>query len=138
MTNKKPLNNYAKYYYPAIIDITPSICRFMNVTIPQPQLREMDGTPLFGPVSIAQPEAVFIQGKIDVSWKALGDKEDVKIWVAAANNFKTGQPDDYKLLATVPVGQEHVLVDVKDMPSKFYKIVIEGRYNTVNRWVILQ
>ena len=137
VTNYKPLNNYAKYYYPAITDITPSIARFMNITIPEPQLREIDGTPLLGPVSVAQPEANFVQGALDVSWKALNDKGNVKIFVASTNDYKTGQPDDYKLLATVPVTQQHVLVDVKDMPSGFYKVVIQGDYNTVNRWVVL-
>ena len=136
VTNYKPLNNYAEYYYPAITDITPSIARFMNITIPGPQLREVDGTPLIGPVSIAQPEADFVQGALDVSWKALSNKGNVKIFVASANNYKTGEPDDYKLVATVPVTQQHALLDVKDMPSDFYKVVIQGEYNTVNRWVV--
>lgn len=135
VTNYKPLNNYAKYYYPAITDITPSIVRFMNINVPQPQLRELDGTSLIGAVSVAQPEANFVQGAIDVSWKALNDKGNVKIWVTPANNYKEGKPDDYTLLATVPITKEHVLVDVKKLPSKFYKVVIEGEYNTVNRWV---
>ena len=137
VTNYKPLNNYAQYYYPAITDITPSILRFMNVIIPQPQLREMDGISLIGPVSVAQPEANFVQGTIDLNWKALDKKGNVKIWVTATNNFKNGQPDDYKLLKEVPVTNEHALLDVKDLPGSFYKIVIEGEYNTVNRWVML-
>lgn len=137
VTNYKPLNNYAKYYTPGITDITPTIARFMDVKVPQPQLRELDGTSIIGTVSVAQPEATFVQGALDVSWKALNEKGNVKIWVAAANNYKTGQPDEYKLLAEVPVTKEHVLLDVKDTPSKFYKVVIEGEFNTVNRWVIL-
>jgi len=137
VTNYKPLNNYAKYYYPAITDITPSIARFMGIKVPAPQLREMDGTSLIGPVSVAQPEANFVQGSLDISWKALNDKGGVKIWVAPSNNYKEGKPDDYTLLTTVPVTKEHVTVSVKDLPSKFYKVVIEGEYNTVNRWVNL-
>jgi hypothetical protein len=137
VTNYRPLNGYARYYYPAITDIVPSIARFMNIKIPEPQLRELDGMPLIGPVSVAQPEATFVQGILDVSWKALDEKGNVKIWVSAANNFKDGQPDDYKLLTEVPLTSGHVLVNVKDMPSKFYKVLIEGEHNMVNRWVIL-
>jgi predicted AlkP superfamily pyrophosphatase or phosphodiesterase len=137
VTNYKPLNNYARYYYPAITDITPTIARFMDIKIPEPQLRELDGIPLIGPVSVAQPDANFVQGSIDVSWKALNEKGNVKIWVSPTNNYKTGQPDEYKLLGEFPVTKEHALIDVKDMPSKFYKVVIEGQYNTVNRWVVL-
>ncbi len=138
VTNYKPLNNYAKYFYPGITDITPSINTFLNVSIPQAQLRETDGISLIGTVSVAQPEANYVQGNLDVSWKALNEKGNAKIWVAASNNYKTGGTDDYKLLATVPVGKEHVLINVKDIPSKFYKVVIEAEYNTINRWVIIQ
>ena len=137
VTNYKPLNAYARYYYPAITDITPSICRFMDIQIPEAQLREIDGIPLFGELSIVQPDANYIQGSLDISWKALDDDGDVKIWVTADNKFKIGQPENYTLLATVPAHQEHVLINVKNMPSKFYKVVIEGKYNTVNRWVVL-
>ena len=137
VTNYRPLNDYARYYTPGIIDITPSIARFMNVTIPVEQLREMDGTSLIGPVSVAVPQANYVQGAIDVSWKALDAKGKVKIWVAASNNYKEGKPDDYKLLAEVPIADEHALISVKDIPSSFYKVCIETPNNTINRWVII-
>lgn len=138
VTNFRPLNNYAKYYTPGIVDITPSINRFLNVKVPIAQQREIDGISLIGTVSVAEPQANFVQGALDVSWKALDAKGKVKIWVAAANNFKDGQPDDYKLLAEVSAGNEHALLDVKNIPSKFYKVCIEGEFNTVNRWVVLE
>lgn len=97
----------------------------------------MDGISLIGPLSVAEPAANYVQGSLDITWKALDPKGSVKVWLAADNTFKEGKADDYKLLATVPVTNEHVLVDVKNMPSKFYKVVIEGLNNTVNRWVVL-
>jgi hypothetical protein len=138
VTSYRPLNNYAKYYTPGIVDITPSINSFLNVKVPEAQLREVDGISLIGPVSVAQPEANLIQGSIDVSWKAMDNKGQVKIWVAAANNYKEGKPDEYKLLAEVPVTTEHALIDVKKLPSNFYKVVIEGERNTINRWVVVK
>ncbi|QEM12545.1 alkaline phosphatase family protein [Mucilaginibacter rubeus] len=137
VTSYRPLNNYAKYYTPGIVDITPSINSFLNVKVPEAQQREMDGIPLIGAVSVAEPMANYVQGSLDISWKALDSEGNVKIWVAADNVYKEGQADEYKLLATVPVTNEHALVDVKNMPSKFYKICIEGLNNTVNRWIIL-
>lgn len=137
VTNYKPLNTYARYYTPGIIDITPSIARFMQISIPAPQLREMDGISLIGPLSVAQPAANFVQGDLDVSWKAMREKGNVKIYVSATNNYKDGTADDYHLVAEVPVTQEHALISVKNLPSAFYKVVIEGELNTVNRWVIL-
>jgi len=137
VTNYKPLNNYARYYYPAIVDITPSITSFLNVKVPVDQLREVDGTTLIGTVSVAEPEAIYVQGDLDISWKAMDNKGKVKIWVAATNNYKEGKPDDYGLLAEVPVNKEHLLLSVKNMPSNFYKVCIEGEFNRINRWVIL-
>lgn len=137
VTSYRPLNNYAKYYTPGIVDITPSINTFLNVKVPVAQQREMDGISLIGVVSVAEPMANYVQGSLDISWKAMDAKGEVKIWVAADNTYKEGKADEYKLLATVPVTNEHVLVDVKNMPSKFYKIAIEGANNTVNKWVVL-
>jgi predicted AlkP superfamily pyrophosphatase or phosphodiesterase len=137
VTSYRPLNNYAQYYTPGIVDITPSINSFLNVKVPEAQQREMDGISLIGAVSVAEPTANYVQGSLDITWKALDPKGNVKVWVAADNTFKEGKPDEYKLLATVPVTNEHVLVDVKNLPSKFYKIAIEGLNNTVNRWVVL-
>lgn len=137
VTSYRPLNNYAKFYTPGIVDITPSINSFLNVKVPEAQQREMDGISLIGPLSVTEPTANYVQGSLDITWKALDPKGSVKVWIAADNTFKEGKADDYKLLATVPVTNEHVLVDVKNMPSKFYKVVIEGLNNTINRWVVL-
>ena len=137
MTNYQEVNDYAKYYNPGIIDITPSITRFMNIKIPVEQLREMDGTSIIGPISVTSPQATYIQGSIDVSWKVIDPKGKAKIWVAASNNYKEGKPDDYQLLAEVQVTDGHVLIPVKNMPSQFYKVCIEAPDNTVNRWVII-
>jgi hypothetical protein len=137
VTNAHLLNDYARYYTPGIIDITPSILKFMNINVPEEQQREMDGTSLIGPVSVAAPQANYIQGKLDISWKALAAKGIAKIWVAATNDFKVGKKDDYQLLAEVPVSNEHVKLDVSKIPSQFYKVCIQAPGNTVNRWVIL-
>lgn len=136
VTNYSPLNDYARYYTPGIIDIAPSILKFMQIKLPVAQLQEMDGTSLIGPVSIAAPQVNLIQGNLDITWKAMDKKGTVKIWVAATNNFKEGNPDNYQMLAGVPVANEHVLVPVKNMPPGFYKVYIEAPYNSVNRWFV--
>jgi predicted AlkP superfamily pyrophosphatase or phosphodiesterase len=137
VSNQALSNKYASYYEPAIVDIMPTIARFMNVNLHADVAREVDGTPLIGPVSVVNATVNYIQGKIDVSWTALEDKGKVKIWLATTNNFKTGGKDDYKLLAGVPVNDCHALIDVKNFPSTFYKIVLEAPYNVLNRWIVL-
>ncbi|WPQ62765.1 alkaline phosphatase family protein [Chitinophaga sancti] len=141
VTSYRPLNNYAKYYEPGIVDIMPTIARYLQINIPDSVAREVDGTSLIGKVAIAQAAGNLIQGNIDLKWKALEDSGNVKIWVAATNNFKTGGQDEYKLLKVVPLKQEHALVDVKGLKdlnssdSSFYKIVLETPSNTVNLWL---
>ncbi|MBB5397007.1 alkaline phosphatase family protein [Mucilaginibacter sp. AK015] len=137
VTNANGLNTYARYYYPGVVDIMPSLAQYLNIAIPVKYKREVDGINLTGPVSVAQAQANFIQGTLDVSWKALNKGEKVKIWVAATNNVKEGHPDDYKLEGEFNADAGHASVSVKDMPSNFYKICIEGKYNTINRWVII-
>lgn len=137
VSNYPQLNTYAKYYHPAIVDIMPSIARFMNISLPEKVKQEVDGTPLIGPVSITDAAVSYVHGHIDVSWKALEAKGKVKIWVCTTNNFKTGGKDEYQLLAEVPVTALHAFVDVEKYPSKFYKIVLEATENTVNKWIVL-
>ncbi|TWR25344.1 alkaline phosphatase family protein [Mucilaginibacter achroorhodeus] len=136
VTNYRPLNAYAERYHPAIVDIMPTVARFMNITIPMDVKREVDGTPLIGKVSVAEPAAILVQGNLDITWKAVDPDGKVKIWVAKTNNFKTGSPDEYQLMGEVPVKDQHAFISVKDSPSDFYKIVLEAPYNITNRWVI--
>lgn len=138
LTNYPQLNNYATYYQPAIVDIMPSIARFMNITIPTAVSQEIDGTPFIGPVSISDATVNYIQGNIDISWKTLENKGKVKIWLTTTNNFKSGSKDNYELMAEVPVIQKHAFIDVKKYPSAFYKIVLEAPDNTLNRWLITE
>jgi len=135
VTNYKDLNNYARYYEPAIVDIMPTIARFLNVTIPVNTAREVDGVPLIGKVAVANAVVNYIQGSIDIKWQPLQDTGNVKIWVTTTNEFKNGGTDTYKLLAEVPVKKGHALVDVQQLPAEMYKIVLETSENTINRWL---
>ncbi|SEB10376.1 alkaline phosphatase family protein [Pedobacter hartonius] len=137
VTNAPQLNTYAQYYYPGIVDIMPSIAAFMHIDIPVAAKREIDGVSLIGSVSVVQPMVNYIQSNLDISWKSLGKTGKVKIWVSPANTIKEGKADNYKLLAEIPAGTEHATVSVKDMPSSFYKVCIEGKYNTINKWVTI-
>jgi hypothetical protein len=134
-TNLSNINDYAKYYEPSVVDIMPTIARFMNISIDIKRAWEVDGIPFIGPVSVVNAKANKIQQNIDISWKALQQTGKMKIWVTTSNLFKEGKQDDYKLMAEVPVTQQHALINVSEMPSDFYKIVIEGADNSINRWI---
>ncbi|WP_423147209.1 alkaline phosphatase family protein [Rubrolithibacter danxiaensis] len=137
-TNYPHLNKFAACNKPGIVDIMPSIARFMNVSIPSQSQKELDGIPIIGLVSVSEPELIYINGTIDVSWKALDSIGKVKIWMAPSNKFKEGGRDEYYLMKEVPVIQQSALIDVKEYPSSFYKIVIEGPHNSINKWIMLK
>jgi hypothetical protein len=138
LSNYRPLNAYAARYQPAIVDIMPTITRFMNINVPQNVKREIDGTALIGKVSVAEPAAIYVQGNVDITWKAVDPAGTVKVWLATTNAFKDGKPDTYKLMAEVPVTDQHAFISVKDQPSKFYKVVLEAPNNTLNKWILLE
>ncbi|HEY0897403.1 MAG TPA: alkaline phosphatase family protein [Sphingobacteriaceae bacterium] len=136
VTNYRDLNQYARHYRPGVVDIMPSIARFMNIRLPKAVEREVDGIPLIGTVSVANAEVNLIQGKLDISWKNLDPKGKVRIWMTTTNHFSTGGKDEYRLLKVVPAGLESVVIDLKGETSRLYKIVIEGEKNTINRWFL--
>ena len=146
VTNAKGLNERFKKEQPAIVDIMPSLASYLDVTIPKDNLVEIDGIPLTGKLSATDAEANLVNGAIEIKWKVINKEarpddragRGTKIWLATTNNFKTGGKDDYKLMAEVPVANGKATISVKDMPSDFYKIVIEAPYNFLNRWIVVK
>ena len=134
VTNVK-LNDYANYFQPAVVDIMPTVARFMGIGIPVETLRESDGVPLIGPVSVTRPAVNYFQGKLDLSWNTVDRSGTVRVLVSTTNNFKSGNKDDYKMVAELPVTDKKAIIDVSGMPSSFYKVVLEGKHNTTNTWV---
>lgn len=136
VTNYHNLNNYAQCCQPAIVDIMPTIARFMNITISPERIREMDGIPLLGKVSIADIRLNYFQDNLDISWKVLDGKGKVKIWISTTNNFKEGKPDNYLLIGETLVNSKHIVIDVRKVKSSFYKINVEAPYNSTNKWFL--
>jgi hypothetical protein len=137
-TNAKDLNKYWRDYNPGIVDIMPTIARHLNLAIPRDNLIEIDGVPLTGKLSVAAPTVVLENGRLNIHWKSFDKDGNVKIWLTTTNNYKTGGKDEYKLLAAVPAGQQSAILSVGSAPSSFYKIVLEGTYNTVNKWIVVK
>jgi hypothetical protein len=136
ITNAKGLNDRFKNNQGSIVDIMPTIARFMGITIPSSIAREVDGVPLSGKLSIIDPSIDYKDGKATIRWKAKEKTGNVKIWVATTNNFKTGGKDEYYEVKEVPVQSQQAIIDLAKYPSAFYKIVLEGKNNLVNRWIV--
>ena len=119
-------------------DIMPAVAKFLQVNVPKENAMEIDGTSFIGNISAIAPNAKLENNKILVTWKAIATKGNAKIWVTTTNNFKTGGKDDYRLMTEVPVSKQQAVIDVSNMPSTIYKIVIETPENILNRWVVVK
>ena len=138
VTNAKGLNERFKREQPAIVDIMPTLASHLNVDIPKDKRMEIDGIPLTGKLSATDAKADLNGDVIEVRWNAINKEGKAKIWLATTNNFKTGGKDDYRLVAEVPVASGKAKIDVKQLPSDFYKVVIEAPYNFLNTWIIVK
>ena len=135
MCNKK-LNSYAHLDYPAIVDIMPTLADFLQLKMPQTVVKEIDGISLIGRVSIAQPVVNVFQQKMDIRWQSIDTAGTVKIWVSTKNSFQTGEPDQFNLLKEVPIHMNRAIIDMREYPADFYKVALEGKYNTINSWFV--
>lgn len=122
----------------SIADIMPSIAGFLQLPLSRETAIEADGVPFTGPVAIAAPDAKIEGGKLFVTWKALQKKGRAKILVATTNHYKTGGKDQYALMKTVRIKKEKATVDISNLKSDFYKVVIETPVNILNRWVLVK
>jgi hypothetical protein len=138
MVANTKLNSYAAFYQPAIVDVMPTVARFLGLNIPVEILREQDGIPLMGQVSITRPVMNYFQNKLDISWNTFDTSGKLKLWVSTTNHFKEGGKDEYKLLAELPVTDKHATIDLSAMPSSFYKIVLEAKNNITNSWIVIK
>ncbi|RAK02931.1 type I phosphodiesterase/nucleotide pyrophosphatase [Larkinella arboricola] len=136
VTNAKALNPYFRKALPGVVDIMPTMARHLNVSIPKEQAFEIDGIPLTGKLSITDPTARKEAGKIALTWKAADPEGAVKIWLTTTNQFEEGGRDLYLLMDEVPARAEKTVIDVAKLPAGFYKIVLEGRYNNLGRWIV--
>lgn len=121
---------------PAIVDIAPSIIRALQINIPRYQLIEIDGVPLIGKLSAVNAKAVLTKDEIKITWDVIDKAGNAKIWLTTTNHFKNGKRDNYILMNQVPVIKGSSSINVKNIPSHFYKIVIELPHNFLNAWVI--
>lgn len=141
VTNAKGLNAYfqgkaGNAQVPGIVDIMPTISRHLSIPIKYEQAMEVDGVSLTGKLSVLWPKATKSNEKIEVTWKSSEKEGNVKIWMSTTNKFEEGGSDHYLLMGEVPVTTERASIDVSKLPKGFYKIVLEGKYNTVNKWIV--
>ena len=134
-TNDRQMNNYFQNFVPAAVDILPTMARFLDLQIPLQSARELDGVPLTGNVSIIKPRLTLNADQLTIQWTMIDKGGQVRIWLSTTDFYRTGLTDDYKHIGTIPVENQTITLNIREYPSNFYKILLEGQYNMVNRWI---
>ncbi|WP_240484990.1 alkaline phosphatase family protein [Arenibacter latericius] len=134
LTNEKKLNGHFKEGLPGIVDIIPTILTTFNINPKKEQAWELDGIPLTHEASLANARAIVRGSELKLTWNSLQSNDEISIWIATTNNFADGGTDNYKLMTKVDASLEKAVIDISEMPSEFYKVVLSGKYNAINTW----
>jgi hypothetical protein len=135
-TNAKGLNPYFFKGNPGIVDIMPTIAKHLGIQIPKEKMMEIDGVALTGKLSATHASAKMVNHQLVVTWKPQDKTGLAKIRLSTTNHFKEGKNDHYTLITAEPIANGKAVIDVKAMPSNFYKVVLEMPYNILNLWVV--
>lgn len=132
-TNVKT-NEYFKTEKPAIVDIVPSICRFMNLSVPKMVHFEQEGAPFIGKIDLAGARGKLENNQIILTWDSFSDTP-VDIYMSQTNGFKDGQPDLWKKLATVNSSAKKYVFDASGLDTSFLKFSLRGKNNMLPVWI---
>ena len=134
-SNDRNWNVYADQHTPGLVDVMPSVLRFLEVQVPKQHQFEWDGIPLNGPVSHKLTRAEIKNEKISMEWDHYDATDSAEVWISTTNRIAVGGKDTYQSLGKVPLKDKKADLSVTNWPSNFYKIVLETSSNTSSRWV---
>lgn len=138
VTNAHHTNNYFKNETPGVVDIMPAMLRSLEIVPEHDRRFEIDGVSITGPLSVSNLKSTIQGNDLTLSWKNYNDKEKLKVYLSTENGFKNGITDYYKLVKKVKSSRNSIKIDLSKYPSRFYKIVVEGKHNSANTWVVLE
>lgn len=139
VSGKADMNRFFHVGHPPVTSIYQTVSRFLDLDIPASLKKELDGIPLIGEVSISEADAFLNEDgqTIDLSWTAWEDDGYVRIHLTTTNEFREGGEDTYQLISEVPLSEGRASLDIRDIESDFFKIVLKAKHNTVNSWVVI-
>ena len=132
VTNVKALNKH--FTQPAVVDIAPSILRFMNVAVPPAVQEEMDGIPFIGKVSITNLTAIRNGKNATVTWTPVDADGKAEVWITTTNNFENGGKDKYIQVGTTQTANGRFTFELPEK-ADYCKVLVKGPYNMMNVWL---
>ncbi len=136
VVNKSNINQYGIENRVPVVDILPTIANYMDIRIPKTHKMELDGIPFIGETEAHHLMADKKGNQIDVRWESTVTSGDARVWLSITDRFGTGGRDQYLLVKELDISDEKAVIDVSEVPSPFYKIVLETPNHYLNRWVI--
>lgn len=137
ITNAKELNSYFKNYTPAMVDILPTIASFLKIDLPEKAIKELDGVPLIGDISLINANAEIQSGSVKLTWVPIQKTGKVTVSYASTDNFgQTGNVDNYTKIADIDLSAAEFRIPVAELPSGKLKFWIQGENNGVGVWLI--
>jgi len=138
VTNAKHLINYFKKQNPAMVDIFPTIARFLDVEIPNHTQKELDGVPMIGEISIAQVKAEIQGEEVILSWSPMESTGRVMISYAETDQFREmAIVDNYFEIGETELISGEFRIARKDLPKGKLKFWIQGKKNGAGVWLFL-
>jgi predicted AlkP superfamily pyrophosphatase or phosphodiesterase len=136
ITDADGINDYFKNETPGIVDILPAMLRSLEIGPARNREFEIDGVSITGPLSVSDLKASIHENDLTLNWKSYNRDKKFKIYLSTENGFKNGIYDHYKLVKKVKGTRNSTKIDLSKYTSSFYKIVIEGKHNCTNTWVV--
>ena len=121
----------------SLVDILPTICRFMGFTLPRDRAFELDGVPFCGKADISCLTTHPYDNGVELRWRCGRPKDDAVVDMAVTNNFKSGGRDEWIEVGRVEARAGRMVVHLDRYPeSRFYKFVVATPHTTLNRWLL--
>lgn len=138
VTNAQHLNEYFKNEQPAMVDILPTIVRFMDVDVPNAALRELDGVSMIGELSIGQVKAEIQEEEVVLTWLPMESTGNVSISYAKTDQFgQDGIVDNYLKIGDTELALAEFRIPSKDLPTGKLKFWIQGAKNGLGVWIFI-
>ena len=135
VTNQKKLNTEWGRSTLSHVDICPTICRYMDFTLPRDVQFEQEGIPFIGHTDIFDLQTKTYDDKLYLTWQHKGKKTMAKVYIATTNNFASGGNDDWVEVCEVPAAAGKASIDLSKYKSDFRKVVVATPYTSLTRWV---
>ncbi|WP_271782472.1 alkaline phosphatase family protein [Aquimarina algiphila] len=135
----KPIDNtYFKNNKVAIVDIFPTICDYLSITVPEETSLELDGISLMKKVDVSKLEGVCIHNEfLHLQWLTEHKENEIgKVYISYTDNYKKGEKDNFTLLGEVDIQKKEFTTKIKPPAgTKYIKIVLKTKNQTINTWV---